>query len=79
MSSLLLRRVMVWTISMVLGALIGWLIITFVLPGLSPDKNAKAISIAEYGIIYFLVTVVPLGLIFVTWLDYFLDTRIWPD
>ena len=70
---------MVWSISMVLGALIGWLIITFVLPGLSPDKNAKAISIAEYGIIYFLVTVVPLGLIFVTWLDYFLDTRIWPD
>ncbi len=79
MSSLLLRRVVVWTVSMVLGALIGWLIITFVLPGLSPDKNAKAISIAEYGIIYFLVTVVPLGLIFVTWLDYFLDTRIWPD
>jgi len=79
MSSLLLRRIMVWSISMVLGALIGWLIITFVLPGLSPDKNAKAISIAEYGIIYFLVTVVPLGLIFVTWLDYFLDTRIWPD
>ena len=79
MSSLLLRRIMVWFISMVLGALIGWLIITFVLPGLSPDKNAKAISIAEYGIIYFLVTVVPLGLIFVTWLDYFLDTRIWPD
>lgn len=79
MSSLLLRRVVVWTVSMVLGTLIGWLIITFMLPALSPDKNATAISIAEYGIIYFLVTVVPLGLIFVTWLDYFLDTRIWPD
>lgn len=79
MSSLLLRRIVVWAVSMGLGTLIGLLIITFVLPGLSPDKNAKAISVAEYGIIYFLVTVVPLGLIFVTWLDYFLDTRIWPD
>lgn len=79
MSSLLLRRIVVWAVSMGLGTLIGLLIISFVLPGLSPDKNAKAISVAEYGIIYFLVTVVPIGLIFVTWLDYFLDTRIWPD
>lgn len=79
MSSLFLRRLFVWVVSMALGTLLGWLIITFVLPALSPDKNAGPISIAEYGIIYFLVTVVPLGLIFVTWLDYFLDTRIWPD
>lgn len=79
MNSLFLRRVFVWTISMALGTLIGWLMITFLLPALSPDKNATAISIGEYGIIYFLVTVVPIGLIFVTWLDYYLDTRIWPD
>ncbi|MCU0474571.1 MAG: hypothetical protein MUC99_00395 [Anaerolineae bacterium] len=79
MNSLFLRRVFVWTVSMVLGTLIGWLMITFMLPALSPDKNAVAISVAEYGIIYFLVTVVPIGLIFVTWLDYYLDTRIWPD
>lgn len=79
MSSLFLRRAFIWVVSMALGTLIGWLIITFLLPALSPDKNAKAISIAEYGIIYFLTTVIPLGLIFVTWLDYYLDTRIWPD
>jgi ABC-type antimicrobial peptide transport system permease subunit len=79
MSSLLLRRIMVWAIGMGTGTLIGWLIITFLLPALSPDPNARAISIQEYGIIYFLTTVVPLGLIFVTWLDYYLDTRIWPD
>ena len=79
MNSLLMRRIFVWSISLFLGALIGFVIIQVVLPGLSPDPNARAISIQEYGIIYFLVTVVPLGLIFVTWLDYYLDTRIWPD
>jgi hypothetical protein len=64
---------------MLLGVLIGMLILTLVLPALSPDPNAAAISVQEYGIIYFLVTVVPIGLIFVTVLDQYLDTRIWPD
>lgn len=79
MSSLTVRRIFVWVVSMALGFAIGWLVITFLLPALSPDPNAKAISIQKYGIIYFLTTVIPLGLLFVTWLDYFLDTRIWPD
>jgi hypothetical protein len=64
---------------MALGFAVSWLVITFFLPAVSPDPNAHSVSIAKYGRIYFLVTVVPLGLIFVTWLDYFLDTRIWPD
>jgi hypothetical protein len=64
---------------MLLGTLVGILILTLLLPALSPDPNAQAISVQDYGIIYFLVTVVPVGLIFVTVLDHFLDTRIWPD
>jgi hypothetical protein len=79
MSSLLFRRIVVWAVGLTTGILIGLLIITFLLPSLSPDRNATAISVADYGIIYFLTTAIPLGLIFVTWLDYFMDTRIWPD
>lgn len=79
MNSLTVRRIFVWVVSMALGFAVGWLIITFLLPALSPDPNAEAISIQTYGIIYFLVTVVPLGLLFMTWFDYFLDTRILPD
>lgn len=79
MSSLWIRRIVVWAVSMLLGVLIGLLILTFVLPALSPDPNAGPISIQEYGIIYFIVTAVPIGLIFVTVFDHYLDTRIWPD
>ncbi len=79
MSSLTLRRIVVWAVSMALGFVISWLIVTFVLPAVSPDPTAEAISIGTYGRIYFLVTWVPIGLIFVTILDYFMDTRIWPD
>jgi heme/copper-type cytochrome/quinol oxidase subunit 2 len=79
MSSLTIRRLIVWVVSMVVGTVIGLLIITFALPGLSPDPNAAAVSIDEYGRIYFITTVIPIGLIFMTWLDYVLDTRIWPD
>ena len=79
MSSLWVRRLVVWAVSMLLGVLFGMLILTLVLPALSPDPNAQPISVQEYGIIYFLVTVVPIGLIFVTVLDQYLDTRIWPD
>jgi hypothetical protein len=79
MNSLTIRRIFVWVVSQAIGFVLGWLVITFVLPALSPDPNAEAISIQTYGIIYFLVTAVPLGLLVMTWLDYFLDTRIWPD
>lgn len=79
MDSLTVRRIFVWIVSMVLGFLISFVVIQALLPALSPDPNAKAISIQKYGIIYFLTTAIPLGLLFMTWLDYFLDTRIWPD
>lgn len=79
MSSLLVRRVIAWGVGMALGFVVSWLIITFFLPAVSPDPNAEAVSIAKYGRMYFLVTMVPLGLMFMTWLDYFLDAKIWPD
>lgn len=79
MSSLTFRRIIVWVVSMALGFVVSWLIIMFLLPAVSPDPNAEAVSIDTYGRIYFLVTWVPIGLIFVTWLDYFLDTKILPD
>jgi hypothetical protein len=79
MSSLTIRRLIVWVVSMVLGTVVGLLIITAVLPALSPDPNAAAVSVDQFGRIYFITTVIPIGLIFMTWLDYFLDTRIWPD
>jgi hypothetical protein len=79
MSSRLVRRLIVWGVSMGLGALTAWLIITLFLPAASPSPNAEAVSIADYGIQYFFWTAFPLGLVFLTILDGFLDTRIWPD
>jgi hypothetical protein len=41
--------------------------------------NGFPISIQTYGLQYFFWTAFPIGLIFVIWLDYLLDTRILPD
>jgi len=79
MSALTIRRLIVWVGSMALATLIGWLIITLVLPALSPDPNAQGVTIDEFGRVYFITTVIPIGLTLVTWLDRFVDTRIWPD
>ncbi len=79
MNSLLLRRLAVWVVSMALSVVIGWLIITILLPALSPDPNAEPVTIQQFGYLYFATMVIPIGLIFVTWLDLFADTRIWPD
>ena len=87
MSSLTIKRIIVWAVSAVLGILTALLIITVgfaVLPLISippiiTPVQAEAISIEKYGIIYFITTAFPLGLIYVVWLDYFLDTKILPD
>lgn len=79
MSSLTIRRIIVWGVSMALGVLAAVLILTFFLPLVSPNENATAFSISEYGIQYFFWTAFPIGMIFVTILDHFMDTRIWPD
>lgn len=82
MSSLTIRRIIVWVISMGLGFLVGNIIITVffdMLPLFTSIQAKQGISIQEYGILYFLFTSVPIGLVFVIWLDAFMDTRILPD
>ena len=82
MSSLTIRRIIVWVISMGLGFIIGNGIITVgfdLLPLFTSIQAKQGLSIQEYGIIYFLFTSVPIGLVFVIWLDAFMDTRILPD
>lgn len=82
MSGLNLKRTIVITISLALGFLTAWLIITVgfsVLPLFTSVETPQPRSIAEYGIQYFLVTAVPIGIVYMIWLDKFLDTNILPD
>lgn len=87
MSSLTIRRIVVWIVSMGLGVLSAYLIITVGFASLPFIKigtiitpvQSHAITIGEYGIIYFITTAFPLGMLFLVWLDYFLDTKILPD
>jgi hypothetical protein len=78
MSSLTIRRIIVWVVSMGLGFLLTALFVIVVLPWLGPNAG-NPISIEKFGSLYFLTAAIPIGLIFVVWLDYFLDTRILPD
>ena len=75
---MLLKRLIVWAVSMVLGFVVAALIVIVLLPSV-PVQAGHAISIADYGIQYFFWTGFPIGLIFVIWLDALLDTRILPD
>jgi hypothetical protein len=87
MSPLTIKRISVWVISTILGAGTAFLIITvgfsilphINLPPIITPVQSHAVSIAEYGIIYFLTTALPLTLLYMVWLDHFLDTRILPD
>ena len=82
MSSLTIRRLIVWVVSMVLGFIVGYGIITIgfdMLPLFTAVQTPQGVSIQEYGIFYFLFTAIPIGMVFVIWLDAFMDTRILPD
>ena len=82
MSSLTIRRIIVWVVSIALGLLVGFGTITIgfdMLPLFSAVQTPQGVSIEEYGILYFLFTSIPIGLVFVIWLDAFMDTRILPD
>lgn len=87
MSSLTIRRLVVWVVSGVLGFLTSLLIITVgfsVLPFISippiiTPVQSQAVSIGEYGIIYFITTAFPLVLMYMVWLDHFMGTKILPD
>ena len=93
MSSLTVRRMIVWVVSMILGLVVGYGIITVgfdmlpllhqipIIGGLifGGIKNPQGVSLQEYGTLYYLFTSIPIGLVFVVWLDAFMDTRILPD
>jgi hypothetical protein len=79
MSSLNVRRIIVWGISAVLGIITTMLIMYILLPAVSPNAEEPTIDIARYGIQYFFWTAFPFTLIFVTILDQFMETKIWPD
>ncbi len=79
MSPLTVRRITVWIVSMVMGVFLTLAILTFFLPENNPSPSAKPIGIGVYGIQYFLSTAFPLGMVFVTILDYFMEAKIWPD
>jgi len=87
MSSLTIKRIIVWVVSTILGLLSALLIITvgfailpsIFLPPIITPVNSEAISLARYGTIYYATTALPLALLFMVWLDHFLDTRILPD
>jgi hypothetical protein len=78
MSSLTIRRIIVWVVSMVLGFILAAAFIMLVLPWMGPNAG-NPISIQKYGTLYYITTAVPIGLIFVVWLDHFMNTRILPD
>lgn len=77
-----LKRALVWGISQILGAVVTYLIITVgfdLLPLFSSVQTPQGVTIQEYGYMYFLVTSVPIGLVFMIWMDRFMDTGILPD
>lgn len=87
MSGLTVKRIIAWVVSLVLGFLTAYGIITIgfaLLPSLSlppiiTPVNSEAISIQKYGTIYFLTTMLPLSLLYLVWLDHFMGTKILPD
>lgn len=82
MSNLGIRRLIVVVISQALGFFTTYLIITAgfsALPAISSIETSQYRTPEEYGYMYFIVTAVPIGIVFMIWLDKYLDTRILPD
>ncbi len=77
MSSLTTRRIIVGIVGMGLGVVVAALFVTVILPWMGPQAGFP-ISIQKYGYQYFFWTALPLGLMFVVWLDYFMKTEILP-
>jgi hypothetical protein len=75
---MLLKRLVVWAVSMVLGFAVASFIVIVLLPTV-PVQNGVPISLDKYGYQYLFWTGFPIGLIFVVWLDGLLNTRILPD
>jgi hypothetical protein len=77
MSSLTVRRLIVWGVSFALAIVISWALVVIGFPLI--NSNAAGITIQDYGTGYFLVTMIPIALVFVIWLDKFMGTKIMPD
>ncbi len=78
MSSLTLKRLAVFIVSLGLAFVLTAAFVLLVLPWMGP-QNGFPISLQKYGAQYFLWTMLPVAGIFLVWLDYFLDARILPD
>ncbi len=77
MSGKTILRIFVWGISMALGFAVAALIVVVGLPAIKPES--AGITIADFGTLYYLFIAVPLGLVFLVWLDLLADTGILPD
>ena len=77
MSPLNVKRLLVWGISLVLGFISTWASVVFLFPALIPQEAGKGLG--DYGLLLTILTIIPFTLLFVAWLDYFLDARIHPD
>ncbi|MFZ4812923.1 MAG: hypothetical protein ACOYL5_00205 [Phototrophicaceae bacterium] len=77
MSNLLLRRLFVWAVSIVLGLIVVVSTVIFVFPILIPAEAGKGLE--DFGVLLTVLATIPASLIFVAWLDYFLDTKIHPE
>jgi hypothetical protein len=77
MSSLAVRRIVVWIVSFILGFVVTYLLVVVGFPILKPE--AAGITLAKFGFGYFIVSYIPVALIFVTWLDALMSTKILPD
>jgi hypothetical protein len=77
MSSLTVRRIVVWIVSFILGFVTTYLIVVVGFPILKPE--ATGITLSDFGFGYFIVSYIPIALIFVTWLDALMGTKILPD
>ena len=77
MSNLLLRRLFVWAVSIVLGLIVVVSTVIFVFPILIPAEAGKGLE--DFGVLLTVLATIPTSLIFVAWLDYFLDTKIHPE
>ncbi len=77
MSGKTILRIFIWGISMALGFAVAALIVVVGLPAIKPES--AGITIADFGTLYYLFIAVPLGLVFLVWLDLLADTGILPD
>ena len=77
MSSLTVRRIVVWIVSFILGFITIDIIVTVGFPILKPE--AVGITLDKFGFGYFIVSYIPVSLIFVVWLDALIGSKILPD